>query len=123
MTTDNVQHIRDLLNTHTERLHKLELRAAQLGLEADPSVLTEIESIKRQIAELTQRTNLGSSARDNADVKDIGTKIDQIDDSISNQGPRQANMLPSNYVVILSVVVILLVASYILINVLTSRIG
>ncbi len=49
------QAIIELRTTHRRRLQVLELQAAQAGVDADPKVLIEIDTIKTQIAELDKQ--------------------------------------------------------------------
>lgn len=48
------QNLDDLIRAHTERLRVLQISAARFGDDAPPHVVTEIERIERELAQLRQ---------------------------------------------------------------------
>jgi diguanylate cyclase (GGDEF)-like protein len=52
MMSDDIEYKIQLLDAHQKRLKMLELRSAQLGLSADPSINIEIDDIRIKIASL-----------------------------------------------------------------------
>lgn len=57
MQEEELSHKLNLLAAHIKRRRELELKKAQLGLSADPSIHTEIEDISKEIVSLEQSIN------------------------------------------------------------------
>ena len=53
--SEELQHLRELHNAYTKRLRVLELKHASLGNETSPSIIIEIDELRKNIAELEPR--------------------------------------------------------------------
>lgn len=56
------QNLDDLIQAHTERLRVLEVQAARFGDDAPPHIVTEIERIEAELAQLRQAAAMSISA-------------------------------------------------------------
>lgn len=52
MEQEEIVYLHKMRKAHTDRLHVLELQAAQLGISCPPNILIEIEQIKEQVASI-----------------------------------------------------------------------
>lgn len=50
-----LEYLKQLWLTHNERLHSLEITSAKKGIDTDPSMQTEIVSIKCEMTNITER--------------------------------------------------------------------
>ncbi len=57
MSTQEIEHQRQIINLLKKRLHSREMQSAMYGLSVDPSIMIEIEDLKKRIDELERQVS------------------------------------------------------------------
>src|SRR5215213_7296429 len=87
VSTDDIAHLRRLIEAHKERLRILEVRAATSGLETPPQIQIEIDNIKRQIEMLEQqmsKNNLSSFTKSKALLEQSSRNLASVEKRLAN---------------------------------------
>ena len=81
---DERSHIENLINAHRNRLQKLEIQAAQYGIDARPVVLIEIDDIRREIQRLEQEL-LNLDRQEGPALNQSKSELDKMVESVKVQ--------------------------------------